>query len=72
MSEEKRPIRRYRIILNWNVAKKDGVVWIGLIRCRIGTSRGSCEHDNEPSCSIKCWEILYWRLLKKDSVSWSK
>jgi hypothetical protein len=19
---------------------------------------GSCEHDNEPSVSIKCWEVL--------------
>jgi hypothetical protein len=33
---------------------------------------GSCEHGNEPSGSIKCWEILgqlsnQW-LLKKDSV----
>jgi hypothetical protein len=30
---------------------------------------GSCEHGNEPSGSIKCWEILEWlhnwRLLKK-------
>jgi hypothetical protein len=32
---------------------------------------GSCEHGNEPSGSIKCWEILKklsdWWLLKKDS-----
>jgi hypothetical protein len=30
---------------------------------------GSCEYGNEPSGSIKCWEILewmhYWRFLKK-------
>jgi hypothetical protein len=30
---------------------------------------GSCEHDNEPWDSIKCWEILEWlcnwRFLKK-------
>jgi hypothetical protein len=25
---------------------------------RIGTSGGSCEHGNEPSVSIKCWEIV--------------
>jgi hypothetical protein len=37
---------------------------------------GSCEHGNEPSGSIKCWEILEchssgWRLLKQDSATWS-
>jgi hypothetical protein len=30
---------------------------------------GSCEHDNEPSGSIKCWEIVEylhnWWLLKE-------
>jgi hypothetical protein len=35
---------------------------------------GSCEHGNEPSVSIKRWEILEWLndrwLLKKDSVPW--
>jgi hypothetical protein len=34
---------------------------------------GSCEHGNEPSGSIKCWEVLEWlhncQLLKKGSVS---
>jgi hypothetical protein len=33
---------------------------------------GSCEHGNEPSGSIKCWEVLEcmhnWRLLKKGSA----
>jgi hypothetical protein len=33
------------------------------------------EHDNEPSGSIKCWEILEWLsdwlLLKEDSAPWS-
>jgi hypothetical protein len=33
---------------------------------------GSFEHGNEPSGSIKCWEILEklhnWRLLKKGSA----
>jgi predicted deacylase len=35
---------------------------------------GSCEHGNELSGSIKCWEILEWlsdwQLLKKDSAPW--
>jgi hypothetical protein len=34
---------------------------------------GSCEHGNEPSGSIKCWEVLEWlhnwQLLKKGSLS---
>jgi hypothetical protein len=29
------------------------VVWIGLIWLRTGTSDGLCEHDNEPSSSIR-------------------
>jgi hypothetical protein len=32
------------------------VVWTGLIGLRIGTS--SCEQGEEPSGSIKCWEVL--------------
>jgi hypothetical protein len=36
---------------------------------------GSCEHGNETSGSIKCWEILErlsdWRLLEKVSALWS-
>jgi hypothetical protein len=32
---------------------------------------GSCEHGNEPSGSVKCWEIhgllSDWQLIKKDS-----
>jgi hypothetical protein len=37
---------------------------------------GSCEHGNDSSGSIKCWEILEemrnWWLLKKGSVPWSQ
>jgi hypothetical protein len=33
---------------------------------------GSCEHGNEPSGSIECWEFLEWlhngQLLKKASA----
>jgi hypothetical protein len=36
---------------------------------------GSCEHGNEPSGSIKCWEFLEWphnwQLLKKCSAPWA-
>jgi hypothetical protein len=34
------------------------VVRAGSIWLRVGTSEGSYEHGNEPSGSIKCWEIL--------------
>jgi hypothetical protein len=48
------------------------VVWIGLMWLRIGTVEGSCEHGNEPSGSIKYWEVLEWlhswRLLNKGSA----
>jgi hypothetical protein len=41
----------------------------------MGLVEGPCEHGNEPSGSIKCWEILEclpnWRLLKKASAPWS-
>jgi hypothetical protein len=44
----------------------DGMDWIDL------PLEVSCEHDNEPSGSIKCWEVLEWllnwRLLKKGSA----
>jgi hypothetical protein len=35
---------------------------------------GSCERDNEPSGSIKCWRVLAWfskyLFLKKDLALW--
>jgi hypothetical protein len=47
-----------RIILRWILEKYDGVVWTGLIWLRIGIVEGSYGNGNEPSGSIKCWEIL--------------
>jgi hypothetical protein len=48
------------------------MVWIGLIWLRIGTSGGYCEHGNEPSGTIKCWEVLeklpIKQILKKGSA----
>jgi hypothetical protein len=48
------------------------MVRVGLIWLRIGSSGGSCEHGNEPSGSINCWEVLdwlhNWRLLKEGSA----
>jgi hypothetical protein len=31
---------------------------LGRVGTEYGPVEGSCEHSNEPSCSIKCWEIL--------------
>jgi hypothetical protein len=49
----------------------DGVDWVDLAQDR-DHWRGSCEHGDEPSGSIKCWEVLEWlhnwRLLKKGSA----
>jgi hypothetical protein len=60
--EGKRILGRHRlggrIILKCNLQKYDGVVWTGSIWLRIGPVAGSCEQSNEPSGSIKCWEIL--------------
>jgi hypothetical protein len=48
--------------------------WYGLDRSGSGYGQveGSCGHDDEPSGSIKCWEVLEWlhsrQLLKKGSV----
>jgi hypothetical protein len=48
------------------------MVGIGSIWFRIGTVEGSCEGGNEPSGSIKRWEVLEWlhnwQLLKKRSA----
>jgi hypothetical protein len=36
-----------------------GVDWIGLAQDR-DSVEGSCEHGNEHSGSMKCWEVLEW------------
>jgi hypothetical protein len=35
---------------------RDRMRWYGLDWS--GSGKGPCEHSNEPSGSIKCWEIL--------------
>jgi hypothetical protein len=55
--EEKRPLERLRrwwvdnIKINLREIEWDGVDWIDL-------TQGFCEHGDEPSGSIKCWEVL--------------
>jgi hypothetical protein len=61
----------YRIL----VGKPEGMRPLGIPRCRWVDNiemEGSCERGNEPSGSIKCWEVLEWmynwQLLKKGSI----
>jgi hypothetical protein len=51
--------------------KRNRMGWYGFDWCGSGYEpvEGSCEHGNESSSSIKCWEVLEWlhnwQLLKK-------
>jgi hypothetical protein len=60
--EGKRPLggQRHRWVNNIKMDLREtgwggmtGFIWL-----RIGTSRGPCEHGNEPLGSTKCWEVL--------------
>jgi hypothetical protein len=67
-AEEERPLGRPRCRWVNNIKME--------LRDRIDLTQkpveGSCEHGNEHSGSIKCWEVLEWlqngRLLKKGSA----
>jgi hypothetical protein len=67
-----RPRRRW--VDNIKMDLRDRMGWWGLDRsCSgYGPLEGSCERGNEPSGSIKPWEVLEWlhnrQLLKKDSA----
>jgi hypothetical protein len=60
--EGKRPLERPRCrwVNNVEMSLREigGMFGTGLIWLRTGTVKGSCEHGNEPSGSIKCWEVL--------------
>jgi hypothetical protein len=57
--EGKRPLGRWVDNINMDLRELGwvGMDWIDLAQDR-DQWRGSCEHDNELSGSIKCWEIL--------------
>jgi hypothetical protein len=61
--EGKRPLRRpqHRWVDNIKIDLREtgwaGMNWINLAQDR-GQWRALCEHGNEPSSSIKCWEVL--------------
>jgi hypothetical protein len=65
-----RPRRRWveNIKMDLREIGWDGMVWVGSIWLRIGTS----EHGDEPSGSLKCWEVPEWlhnwQLLRKGSA----
>jgi hypothetical protein len=79
--EGKRQLGRTRrrwvenIKMDFREVELDGMDWIDLAQDR-DQWIGFCEHGNEPSGSIKCWEILEYlqnlRLLKKGFSSMSK
>jgi hypothetical protein len=72
ISLDKQPKRKK---INMILERQDGMVLIGLLGSGLGPVEGSCEHCNESSSSIKCWQVpewlSNWRLLK-DSVPWSR
>jgi hypothetical protein len=35
-------------------------MYVCIYVCTHTHTEGSCEHGNEPSGSIKCWEVLEW------------
>jgi hypothetical protein len=74
--EGKRPLGRprRRWVDNIKIDLRDRMGWWGLDRSGSGSRpvEGSCEGGNEPSGSIKRWEVLEWlhnwQLLKKASA----
>jgi hypothetical protein len=57
--EGKRPLGRSRRRWEDNI-KMDlrEIGWGGMDWIDLGPVEGSCEHGNEPSGSIKCWNVL--------------
>jgi hypothetical protein len=72
--ERKRPLGRPRCRWVDNIKIDLKMGWYGLDRSGSGQGRveGSCEHGDEPSGSLKCWEVheylQNWQLLKKGSA----
>jgi hypothetical protein len=60
-----RPRRRWEDNIKIDIGK-NRTGWYGQDESGSGYGpvEGSCEHGNEPSCSIKCW------LLKRDLAPW--
>jgi hypothetical protein len=56
-----RPRRRWvdNIKIDLRETGWDGVDWVNLTQVR-GPVEGSCEPGDEPSGSIKCWEVFEW------------
>jgi hypothetical protein len=56
--EGKRPLLRPRSRWVDNIKMDLGEIGWDLCGSGWGPVEGSCEHSNEPSGSIKCWEVL--------------
>jgi hypothetical protein len=71
--EGKRPIRRWVDDIKIDLRKMewDGMDWLDLAQDR-DQWRGSCVHSDEPSGSLKWWEVPEWlhnwQLLRKGSA----
>jgi hypothetical protein len=50
--------RRWVDNIKMNLREIGWMQWTGLMWLRIGISRWLCEHGNELSGTITCWEIL--------------
>jgi hypothetical protein len=50
--------RKKKNINNIKTEKCYELVWTEMIWLRLGTRGGLLEHGNEPSGSLKCWEVL--------------
>jgi hypothetical protein len=46
------------IKMNLGEIRWSGMRWIVVAKDKDLNLKGSCEHGNEPSGSIKCWEFL--------------
>jgi hypothetical protein len=70
--EGKRPLGRPRSKWEDNIRMDLGEIGLDWCGSGSGPVEGSCEHGNEPTGSIKGWEVLAWlhnwRLLKKGSA----
>jgi hypothetical protein len=57
----KRPLgrSRRRWVDNIKIDLRD-IGWDGMDLINLAQDRDQCEHGNEPSGSIKCWEVLEW------------
>jgi hypothetical protein len=69
-----RPRRRWVDNIKMDLREIGWWYWLDWSGSELGSVEGSCEHGNEPTGSIKCWDVLEWlhnwQLLKKGPAPW--